>query len=99
LAITGYQEYNDNAKKIDRYNRAIAGLENLLTWWEALSRVERASETMVARLVHSGEQCIEDERVAWLSTSANGRDDDGVGKEAMGKKEDKIKGNQVAPSS
>lgn len=98
-AITAYQEYNDNAKKIDRYNRAISGLENLLTWWEALSRVERASEVNIAKLVHSGEQSIEDERIAWLSTSSNGRDDDGIGQEAMVKKDDKVKGNQVAPAS
>jgi hypothetical protein len=82
-ALTSYGEYNDTAKKVERYNRAIAGIENLLTWWESLSRVERASEANIAKLVHSGEQCISDERLAWQSTSANGRDDDGVGHEAM----------------
>lgn len=91
-ALTSYGEYNDTAKKVERYNRAIAGLENLLTWWESLSRAERASEANIARLVHSGEQCIGDERLAWQSTSANGRDDDGVGHEAIEADGGKAKG-------
>jgi hypothetical protein len=101
MMVTGYSEYNDVAKKVERYNRAIAGVENLLTWWESLSRSERASESNIARLVHSGEQCIVDERLAWQSTSSNGRDDDGVGNEALSGNGDSIKGtknfSKVAP--
>ena len=101
MMLTGYSEYNDVTKKVERYNRAIAGVENLLTWWESLSRSERASESNIARLVHSGEQCIGDERLAWQSTSSNGRDDDGVGHEALSGDGDNTKGkknlSKVAP--
>ena len=98
-ALQSYSEYNDTAKKVERYNRAIAGLENLLTWWESLSRVERGSEHNIAKLVHSGEQCISDERLAWQSTSSNGRDDDGVGHEALEAGGPSSASNKVAPGS
>ena len=72
--ITSWQEFSDVERKMERYTRAIAAIENLLSQWDATSEVERASSTATANLVLTGESIIANERLAWTST-ATARDE------------------------
>ena len=67
--ITSWAEYSDVPRKTERYTRAIIELENVLSEWNAMSEVEKASTSSISHLVHSAESLISDERVAWLSTA------------------------------
>ena len=53
---------------VGRYSRAITAIEDLLTTWDSMSYVEKASPTEIARLVLGGEAIINDERLAWQRT-------------------------------
>ena len=60
---------------VGRYSRAITAIEDLLTKWESMPYVQKASQTEIARLVLGGEDIINDERLAWQRTGvrkANG---------------------------
>ena len=61
---------------VGRYSRAITAIEDLLTTWDSMSYVEKASPTEIARLVLGGEAIINDERLAWQRTGI--RKDTGV---------------------
>ena len=73
-AVTSWQEFSDVDAKLERYTRAIAAIENLLSQWRAKGPVERASVTAIADLVLTGESIIANERLAWTST-ATARDE------------------------
>ena len=68
-------EFSDTDRKMERYTRAIASIENLLSQWDSTGEVERASVTAIANLVVTGESIIANERLAWQST-ATSRDDE-----------------------
>ena len=53
---------------VGRYSRAITAIEDLLTTWDSMSYVQKASPTEIARLVLGGEAIINDERLAWQKT-------------------------------
>ena len=53
---------------IVRYSRAITAIEDLLTTWESMPDVQKASQTEIAWLVLGGEAIINDERLAWQRT-------------------------------
>ena len=59
-----------------RYSRAITAIADLLTAWDSMSYVQKASPTEIARLVLGGEAIINDERLAWQKTGI--RKDTGV---------------------
>ena len=61
---------------VGRYSRAITAIEDLLTTWDSMSYVQKASPTEIARLVLGGEAIINDERLAWQRTGI--RKDTGV---------------------
>ena len=105
-AITSWQEFADTARKTERYTRAAYGLSNLVSWWDSLSEVEKASRLNITELVQTGEAILSDERSSWVSTSSkarpaskrsdslgdsSGSDQDGDGNAAS-------PGNKVAPS-
>ena len=68
-AVTSWQEFADASRKTERYTRAVFRLKNLLSWWKALTEVEKASKTTISKLIHTAESIISDERVAWVSTA------------------------------
>ena len=74
-AVTSWSEFSDTDRKMERYTRAIASIENLLSQWDSTGEVERASVTAIANLVVTGESIIANERLAWQST-ATSRDDE-----------------------
>jgi hypothetical protein len=81
-AVTSWQEFADMARKTERYTRAVFGLTNLLSWWNSLGEVEKASRSTISELIHSAESIISDERLAWISTAnqsqaTGGKDTDG----------------------
>ena len=59
-----------------RYSRAITAIADLLTAWDSMSYVQKASPTEISRLVLGGEAIINDERLAWQRTGI--RKDTGV---------------------
>ena len=74
---------------VGRYSRAITAIEDLLTTWDSMSYVQKASPTEIARLVFGGEAIINDERLAWQRTGI--RKDSGVEVEGQVQKvEEKI---------
>lgn len=69
-AMTSWTEFSDVASKTERYTRAVFALTNLLSWWNSLSPVEKASTGTISHLIHTAEAVISDERLAWLSTAS-----------------------------
>jgi len=78
--LTSWIEFVDVGHKTERYTRAIVDLENLLSHWKSLSEAEKASPTTVAFLVQSGESIIAGERIAWQSTAAQTKQQNGDGR-------------------
>ena len=72
---------------VGRYSRAITAIEDLLTTWDSMSYVQKASPTEIARLVLGGETIINDERLAWQRTGV--RKDSGVEAEDQKESTDK----------
>ena len=68
-AITSWAEYSDVSRKTERYTRASIELENVLSEWNAMSEVEKASTLSISHLVRSAEALISEERAAWVSTA------------------------------
>ena len=68
-AVTSWAEFSDTARKAQRYTRAVTSLEVLLAWWASLGEVEQASKTSIASLIHTTEQIIAEEQMAWTSTA------------------------------
>lgn len=69
--IVSWTEFADLAHKGERYTLAAQSLKKLLSWWNALSEVEKASKEMITRLIDASESTISDERSAWLSTASD----------------------------
>eukprot|EP00931_Biecheleriopsis_adriatica_P103569 TRINITY_DN78381_c0_g1_i1.p1 TRINITY_DN78381_c0_g1~~TRINITY_DN78381_c0_g1_i1.p1 ORF type:complete len:952 (-),score=156.32 TRINITY_DN78381_c0_g1_i1:26-2881(-) len=68
-AFTGWAEFSDNSRKIERYTRAIRALKKLRAFWDVLSDVERAGTDNIALLIRTCESIVADERSAWQSTA------------------------------
>lgn len=68
-AVATLAEFQDATRKLERYSRAIAAMENLLTFWESMSPIEQASRANVSYLFTEGESIIANERLAWISTA------------------------------
>merc|ERR1712224_97380 len=41
--FTSWSEFIDSGRKMERYNRVLVDIENLLTWWKSLSHIDKAS--------------------------------------------------------
>ena len=58
-AITSWSEFSDTTRKIERYSRSAIGLEKLLSWWDSLSEVRKASKEVcfyhIGRILYSYE--------------------------------------------
>lgn len=68
-ALTSWVEFGDVSRKTERYTRAVVQLENLISHWGRLTKVDRASTTWVEHLVTEGESIIAEERSGWFSTA------------------------------
>ena len=62
-----FAEFNDIKKKLMRYNGIIAALENQILWWKSLTKVEKASQYNINRLVNGVEEMVAGEQQAWLA--------------------------------
>jgi hypothetical protein len=51
-------------RKTERYTRAVYGLSNLLSWWESMSEVEKASRLNISELISTSESILSGE--SWL---------------------------------
>ena len=62
-----------------RYSRSITAIKDLLSAWDLMSYVQKASPVQVGRLILGGEAIINDERLAWQKTAV--RKNSGAGGE------------------
>ena len=62
-----FAEFNDIKKKLMRYNGIIAAIENQILWWNSLTKVEKASQYNINRLVNGIEEMVAGEQQAWLA--------------------------------
>lgn len=67
--VAAWSDIGDHARKVERYSRVVASVENLLTWWDGLSPIEKASATNISHLIQAGEAILSTERLAWQSTA------------------------------
>lgn len=68
--LTSWVEFSDMERKTERYTRAVRSLKALLSWWDSLTVVEKASKASIANLVRCTESIIADEQLSWVSTMA-----------------------------
>lgn len=66
-AFTSWSEFSDNVTKVTRYSKSVVNLQKLLSWWDSLSEVQKASRDNISHLIETCEGVIAEERVAWTS--------------------------------
>ena len=54
-AVTSWSEFADVSHKVERYSSAITQLQMLLTWWDSLTEVKKASKENINNLVRTSE--------------------------------------------
>ena len=86
-AATSWTEYSDVQRKTERYTRAIFELQNLVSWWDSLSGVQKAGRDAISHLILSAEGIISDERLAWVSTAGKLPNEADENKEGEGMEE------------
>ena len=69
-ALTSWAEFSEDARKVERYSSALNALMNLITWWDSLGEVEKASRESIAHLVLEAESIISEEQRSWTSTAS-----------------------------
>ena len=75
-----------------RYSRAINSINDLLSVWESMSYVQKASPVEYSRLILDGEAIINDERLSWQKTGIRKESDvEGQGQENVQNESDKAK--------
>eukprot|EP00929_Paragymnodinium_shiwhaense_P084674 TRINITY_DN452_c0_g1_i1.p1 TRINITY_DN452_c0_g1~~TRINITY_DN452_c0_g1_i1.p1 ORF type:complete len:993 (+),score=115.47 TRINITY_DN452_c0_g1_i1:91-3069(+) len=87
-ALVAWGEFSDGRSKVERYSKAVTALENLLSWWDSLSDVQKAGRESINKLVCTAEGIISQEQLAWTSTRSKAPASEGRGGEA---KDDKKK--------
>ena len=55
-------------EQVERYSSAVNALQKLLSGWNSLSEVEKASRESIAHLVLEAEAIISQEQRSWTST-------------------------------
>jgi len=68
--VTSWSEFSDITSKVERYSRSIIALENLLTWWDSLGEVQKASKESIRKLVCTAESVMTQEQLSWTSTGS-----------------------------
>lgn len=67
--VTSWSEFSEDARKVERYSSAINALKKLLSWWDSLGEVEKASRANIAHLILQAEAIISKEQRSWTSTA------------------------------
>ena len=67
--VTSWAEFSEDLRKIERYSSAITSLKCLLSWWDSLGDVQKASRESIAQLVLDAESIISNEQSSWTSTA------------------------------
>ena len=55
-SLCAWQEFAGLDQKLRRYTEAVQALKGVLSWWDSLTEVERASPVCINRLVESVEE-------------------------------------------
>ena len=64
---TSWSEFSDAAHKVERYSTAVGALKKLLSWWDSLGEVQKASRDSISHLVGTAEAIISEEQTSWTS--------------------------------
>ena len=84
-SVSAWMEFHSTSTKISRYNATILALKNLVLWWDSLNEVDKGSPANIDKLVQMGEELLNEERGAWMSSgSSKDEDDDDKAKTAKG---------------
>jgi hypothetical protein len=67
-AVMSWAEFSDAARKVERYSSAVGALKNLLSWWDSLGEVQKASKEAIKHLVQTAEAIISEEQFSWTAT-------------------------------
>ena len=65
-AFATYLEYSQTENTLVLYNQVATNLNNTLTWWAAMTSVERANPDNLDLLVDQTEQALADEHAGWV---------------------------------
>ena len=99
--LTAYLSYQQTESTLTKYNQAATDLENVKSWWTALTAEEQANSENVTALVNHTEQTLESELSGWVQQMqdalANLRDSQEPKKEVPGPEEDPSK--PLAPAN
>merc|ERR1719199_2491707 len=69
-AMMAWREFSDADAKVERYSGSITELEQLLSWWDCLTDVRKASRESITELVRSAETIISQEQLSWTSAGS-----------------------------
>ena len=73
-AVTSWAEFSEDSRKVERYSSAINSLKKLLSWWDSLGEVEKASRENITHLVLETESIVSEEQRSWTSTASKQQD-------------------------
>ena len=68
---TSWAEFSEDSRKVERYSSAVSSLKMILSWWNSLGEVQKASREAISRLVLDAEAVISEEQSSWTSTANN----------------------------
>ena len=73
-AVTSWAEFSEDSRKVERYSSAVNSLKKLLSWWDSLGEVEKASRENITHLVLETESIVSEEQRSWTSTASKQQD-------------------------
>uniref|UniRef100_A0A7S0ECB3 SMODS and SLOG-associating 2TM effector domain-containing protein n=1 Tax=Hanusia phi TaxID=3032 RepID=A0A7S0ECB3_9CRYP len=73
--VVSWMEFHGTRQKLERYNKSLMNLVNIVTWYESMSAVEKASLENITMLVMQVETAIIGENNSWLSVPSAQKDD------------------------
>jgi hypothetical protein len=104
-ALKSWGEFANAEVKMERYSGSITSLKQLLSWWDCLSDVKKASRDSIGELVLQAESIISQEQLSWTAAASKeaasdrrkdeGKDNDTGG----GSKSGESKSGAAKPSS
>jgi len=68
-ALTAWHEFQSTRGKLTRYSDVLHGISRVTLWWDALTDVDKASQSHIDTLISSCEDLFATEYQAWLNTS------------------------------
>jgi len=104
-ALKSWGEFANAEVKMERYSGSITSLKQLLSWWDCLSDVKKASRDSIGELVLQAESIISQEQLSWTAaaskeSASDRRKDEGKDNETGGgSKSGESKPGAAKPSS